>query len=777
MMDDDSVYLGVWTNWSRGSILGPTLTISREHGNYVIALTAFFIAFIATRFWRICCLVFHRFYSTTGPSDAAHHQRQIILCNSSSPESGLVSLVNHFWAWRRLGKRRLCELSFLIIFVMLCISGFVVAGSFSSKIATDVGNEVLLRAEDCGFIHLPAAAQNQTPTNSLTYQKINAATNYAEECYSNDQILSVVECKRFIVPKLPTAVVNYTAGCPFEDSICRSNGSNLMLDTGYIDSSEHLGLNTPHSQRFQMRRVLHCAPLRTEGFESTITTSNQSRVVYNYGGTVLGSKDNFITANYTYEVERIRIQYQQNSVSLTGKDFILESTLSLTAQGMPSPGGGFMPRPEIRRSDADIELIFLSGNGVVFNKRTEDDWYRATVPFRPIYYSSAEGYDEGYRPETAASPLACAHQLQWCNPSLPKDQACGPLASEFDSYIAAAPLFNVTEEELAPDRESSHSALGSTLVWGRLMNSYNPCTLYQFLSQARSKALSSEKQVYGSVATGLPDNQWKLDVIKWWNMLLAAQQASYVNTARGPTGPEFDDLRLPPLNKHEETLCASQKILSTEHTSFSLFGLYFTFITGGLIILISYILDPTLACLHKRHHHKSYAHLEWRSNATLQIHRQAEEALGLGTWDNCTGSIPTTKQGDILANLDITNPKHPTLCRPATLALEFQLNDFSQSSDEQDNVHTHGGDQPQEDDDSTQTSSTVQVSDNEYRLVSGNEAPVSRSHSEADIAEPPARISAEAPMNLAEAHEGQQHTSASPSPRVTSKPTMQSLQR
>lgn len=40
---NEGVYLGVWTKWSRGSVLGPMLTLNREHGNYVIALTAFFL--------------------------------------------------------------------------------------------------------------------------------------------------------------------------------------------------------------------------------------------------------------------------------------------------------------------------------------------------------------------------------------------------------------------------------------------------------------------------------------------------------------------------------------------------------------------------------------------------------------------------------------------------------------------------------------------------------------------------------------------------------------
>lgn len=323
-MDVNNVYLGIWTNWSRGSVMGRTLTMSREHGNYVIALTAFFIAFVATRFWRISCLAFHRGYSTCGPADAAHRQRQIILCNSSSPESGLALLVCHFWAWRRLGARRIFEFVALIIFTALCISAFVVAGSFSSRISTDMGDEVLLRASDCGFIRLATTAQNATPYNSQYFQKINAAANYAEQCYSSDGTSSLVECKRFITPTLPTAVINNTASCPFDSDICRNSNSNLLLDTGLLDSSQHYGLNTPGNQRFQERRVLHCAPLKTEGFEETKTKGNLTVVEYNYGGSLTGSKNNTEVLNYTYQISDLESQYPMNSLSMTGKDFILE---------------------------------------------------------------------------------------------------------------------------------------------------------------------------------------------------------------------------------------------------------------------------------------------------------------------------------------------------------------------------------------------------------------------------------------------------------------------
>jgi hypothetical protein len=98
-MNDNNVYLGVWTNWSKGTVMGATLTITRQQGDLLIAFTGFLIPFVASRFWRILCFILHLYYSTSKPEDAIYHQQQVILRNSSSPDTGLVSLFRLLWSW------------------------------------------------------------------------------------------------------------------------------------------------------------------------------------------------------------------------------------------------------------------------------------------------------------------------------------------------------------------------------------------------------------------------------------------------------------------------------------------------------------------------------------------------------------------------------------------------------------------------------------------------------------------------------------------------------
>jgi hypothetical protein len=56
---ESRVHLGIWTDWSRGAILGRTVTMSHADANLLIAFTVSFIVFVAIRFWRIIYIFIH----------------------------------------------------------------------------------------------------------------------------------------------------------------------------------------------------------------------------------------------------------------------------------------------------------------------------------------------------------------------------------------------------------------------------------------------------------------------------------------------------------------------------------------------------------------------------------------------------------------------------------------------------------------------------------------------------------------------------------------------
>lgn len=307
------VYLGMWTNWSRGRVLGATLTLSREDGNYLISFTAFFIGLVSTRFWRIVCFMLHNSLSTSTPRDALYHQQQAILRNSDSADSGLLTFFQLVWAWRKNTKRVFVRMWPVIATAAFFTVAFTIAGGFSSSISTGIGNDVLLDGSNCAILN-PQVYDNESRDilNPYSSRRANTAANYAQQCYGTNTS-GVFDCGTFAKARIPSSVDNQTA-CPFSKGLCRTDES-LRLDTGYIDSHEHLGVNAPFNERVIFRTVLQCAPLVTEGYTSDVSTPAENYTTYDYGRTS-NSERNYTTyrasnsdTQYQTEGNEFKVQY------------------------------------------------------------------------------------------------------------------------------------------------------------------------------------------------------------------------------------------------------------------------------------------------------------------------------------------------------------------------------------------------------------------------------------------------------------------------------------
>jgi hypothetical protein len=118
-------------------------------------------------------------------------------------------------------------------------------------------------------------------------------------------------------------MINTAATCPFADTVCRSSDTNLLIDTGYLDSYNHFGLNTPPDQRFQYREVTHCAPLVTEGRKTLYNlTSDRSYTQYWYGARTMSANENF---TYEYSNDDLWLSKQLKSGGARAPDYSLRS--------------------------------------------------------------------------------------------------------------------------------------------------------------------------------------------------------------------------------------------------------------------------------------------------------------------------------------------------------------------------------------------------------------------------------------------------------------------
>lgn len=295
------VHHGIWINWSRGRIMGATLTLSRTDGNYLLSFTALFISLVSARFWSILCFIAHKKFSTSEPRDALHHQRQAILRNSASPLSSLWTLSQLIWKWRRVADRLLARAMPVITLALLCAAAFTLAGGFSSQLSTGISNEVLLDGSRCGIVDPRGNGSKMAMMTHTSNQMFNAA-NYAQQCYSVNTSRAF-DCTKFVQPTL-TSIIDRNAPCPFEDSICRSNVSNIYLDTGHIDTNKFLGINSPATQRILFRSTLRCAPLVTQNYSRNITFPSGNFTRYYYG-----PSRRYEDQNFTYQAPDLMSQY------------------------------------------------------------------------------------------------------------------------------------------------------------------------------------------------------------------------------------------------------------------------------------------------------------------------------------------------------------------------------------------------------------------------------------------------------------------------------------
>lgn len=278
-IEDYRIYLGTWTDWTRGRILGSTLTLTRQNGTLLVAFIALFITMVSTSFWILSCFAFHHFFSSESARDGLHHQRQVILRNSANSVSGITRLFELLLAWRKIAKRPYRRILPVLLLSSLILAGFAACSGFSSKVSSALDSDVLVRGDKCGVF---AASTDTNITDGLgkisTYQaeRCASAANYALECYTNNT--SSESCQKYKNKRLPFSV-HTNASCPFNNGICLSPDQNILLDTGYLNTLHHFGINSPQDEQLLFRKVDHCAPLNLTGRQGH-HTDPETKITY-----------------------------------------------------------------------------------------------------------------------------------------------------------------------------------------------------------------------------------------------------------------------------------------------------------------------------------------------------------------------------------------------------------------------------------------------------------------------------------------------------------------
>lgn len=512
-------------------------------------------------------------------------------------------------AWRSLSFKSVVRIAPALLLAILCTIGFTLAGGYSSQIqlrSDNIGSAVLLDGTNCSVIGRITSMSQQNAYEKLAAGLIGTANNYVQQCYSANST-GLTDCNYFVSQRLP-GFMNDAAPCPFRSSLCRSNSNNLALDTGFLDTDAHFGLNAPPEERLLIRHKLQCAPLLTKGHVSL--HGNYTR--YDYGPawaefSTESEEYSIGRLNYTYEVPNLDNQYtvmngdmmiEQSymlrsvtlrlSLSPRMTFFLLVRSTSILLLGVfqvtlkhilpspvllspflqncarrslfadtingtlgASPTSGFLPSAEFDRPDADIFIVFLSGHGVFFSEPLHDEWYRATEPFDTLHNMVDEDSVPVYRTTEPASPLGCASQWQFCNKD---NSACGPTASYHDALSGATGAFgsndNESDENQSPAMNRLRWLLASTGIQGGGEDT--------ILLNLQDSALLSKQSLFSGYQAPLPETQWKLDVTNWFSIYLALIQSNLLQTASGMMEAEIGIEAAKPTTEAALSSCSNQ---------------------------------------------------------------------------------------------------------------------------------------------------------------------------------------------------------------------------
>jgi hypothetical protein len=249
---------------------GSTITIPASQGAFLIAFLAVFVRWTSSHLWSIICFAIHQYRSSTKDRDGLYHQQQALLRNTPSDSLSIWIFIKLYRRWKSRSRGALGKSVALVLVAGLHFSVFAIAGIFSSKVAV-TGDEVLVKSGQCGWMaeylggDMPSQ-QSLRDIRSALYVSgrwsAEQSLAYASACYGRESAAYSSLCSIFAVKRIESQI-NRTSLCPFARSTCEKPYA-AEIDTGYLDSSFHLGINTPEGERVKFRRVTTCATIPAE---------------------------------------------------------------------------------------------------------------------------------------------------------------------------------------------------------------------------------------------------------------------------------------------------------------------------------------------------------------------------------------------------------------------------------------------------------------------------------------------------------------------------------
>ncbi|CAM1510732.1 Fc.00g082450.m01.CDS01 [Cosmosporella sp. VM-42] len=619
-MTNPETYLGFWLDYSKSLPFRPTLTLTNQQASYLIAGVSYLLASIVLPIlWRASILLAYLLnFARTSNQPLEVHQRQVIVRNARLPNDAFFGLLGTFKSWRKSHATSPARRGHFALLLMPAFLAMVVTGLFGvfvpSLLASDAADSIIILSKHgvCGFLGLDDRYADLKESAASTTKELAETTNgrsYAAQTYEGLQ--KTTGTSIFPVLTLPFTV-NKSAECPFAPDFCRLGPQGaISFDTGLLDSHGHLGINAPSKDRVHYRWRSTCTPLKLPASLVNITRSGER----NY---VPISKAEPLIDIYlgTQGSQPYTISWKSNLLSRLGYEV---KTVSARNKFSDAKNISWNPASGLNRTDADVSLIFLAPNSVVYARAVHDPVFQANgTKQKPLVYEN----DRVFRADNSFIFIACADQHQFCSQAADK---CSQLDGILGNWESPFVQEGLTSQFATANRLRLHAQANIMEESVKTLGS----------NSLIAKSLTSDDLL---LSPGLPSDHWHDETQLWFETGLAKFQhrvIDFVNLSltdqdrvvyHAVPAEKFSPFT--ELNRRLKAQCSHQRIQSQGQVqNFSVFALA---LLAGLSLVIGLGCEFILPRLAKALCHNAFE--RWENDETRMLWRDRVDNRGTLKW-------------------------------------------------------------------------------------------------------------------------------------------------
>jgi hypothetical protein len=227
--------------------------------------------------------------------------------------------------------------------------------------------------------------------------------------------------------------------------------------------------------------------------------------------------------------------------------------------------GQFEPIPELRAAGADVGLVFLSANDIVYQTPTSDALYAAQAPIRATMgYLGRNLSREFWVRDEPARVLGCASRFQFCDASGGGHTSGGNASSSSaGDGSGCTPLVGLPHALLLARRLwRANRRQARVFEWVTSALAMDPLDVWNVPRALGQAALTARYSLSNGLQGALAADQWQREAQYWFMTSLANMQRIVLETATGPLDPQLNSMLVRPATAEEHLLCRSQVGLS-----------------------------------------------------------------------------------------------------------------------------------------------------------------------------------------------------------------------